>query len=504
MIMKSIFNKILLGIFTITAFTACSDSFLNETPKGVWYKQIYDDKGTNKSLLILSKLFEGYDHYRDFSFCFPVVSMQSISTGDGVAPNGSDGGTDFVQCWNMTFTAENAQIRSYYQALYSIITSANQALQMISEYKTSNSEYDETTMNEYTAEAYFLRASAYWRLTQAYGNVPYADTVYAKTDSVPAQLDSHEIRSRYIKQLQWAINYLPSRVENNSTGNQGRATQNAARAILARTYMYEKDWANTLKWAADIINSGDNDLSTPYNEIWHEDKEYGPESVWEVNCAFEPNNKISMGSQYFMVQGFRGFPNLGWGHNGPSAKLISAFEKDDPRLNVILIKSGDVLDGDVSTGVDGFYQKFNGKCYCPKRERQLYGRDDWCYGYWSNIRLIRYSDILLMYAEAANELGQTQESLAKLEMVRSRARGNNLLLLPRVTITDKDNLREAIRHERHVELALEGERIFDLIRWGVAKEYMGDKFQVGKHELFPIPQSEIDKSNNRIKQNPGY
>jgi hypothetical protein len=205
-----------------------------------------------------------------------------------------------------------------------------------------------------------------------------------------------------------------------------------------------------------------------------------------------------------MVQGFRGFPNLGWGHNGPSAKLISAFEKDDPRLNVILIKSGDVLDGDVSTGVDGFYQKFNGKCYCPKRERQLYGRDDWCYGYWSNIRLIRYSDILLMYAEAANELGQTQESLAKLEMVRSRARGNNLLLLPRVTITDKDNLREAIRHERHVELALEGERIFDLIRWGVAKEYMGDKFQVGKHELFPIPQSEIDKSNNRIKQNPGY
>lgn len=494
---------IIVSIVVLLMTSSCSSDFLDEKPKGVWYDEIYDADNVDQSVLILSKLFEGYDHYRDFGFCFPVVSMQSINTGDGMAPNESDGGTDFVQCWNMTFTAENSQIASYYTNLFSIITSANQALQMVDEYKKENTDYDADVLNQYTAEAYFLRASAYWRLTQAFGSVPYADTVYAKTDYVPAQLDYHEIRSRYIKDLDWAINYLPTRVENNNSGNKGRATQNAARAIIARTYLYEKDWTSCMKYCKGIIDSGDNDLSTPYSEIWYETNEYGPESVWEVNCEYQPNNNISMGSQYFMVQGFKGFPNLGWGHNGPSQKLINAFDADDPRLGFLVIEAGDVLDGDVSEGVDGFYQKFNGKCYCPKSERLLYGRDDWCYGYWSNIRLIRYSDVLLMYAEAANELGQTQEALNKLEQVRLRARGGNASVLSLITETDQTKLRSLIHKERRLELALEGEHFFDLVRWGEAATEMPN-FVVGKHEWYPIPQSEIDKSNGVIKQNTGY
>ena len=111
-----------------------------------------------------------------------------------------------------------------------------------------------------------------------------------------------------------------------------------------------------------------------------------------------------------------------------------------------------------------------------------------------------------MHAECCCELGDAEnikEALDKLEMVRNRARGGNASVLPKVTTTDKTELMEAIRHERRIELALEFEQYFDLVRWGIAKDRI-DNFVVGRHELFPIPQSEIDKSEGVLTQNPGY
>ena len=121
---------------------------------------------------------------------------------------------------------------------------------------------------------------------------------------------------------------------------------------------------------------------------------------------------------------------------------------------------------------------------------------------WLNIRMIRYSDIVLMYAEAANELGQTDEALAKLEMVRARARGNDPDALPEITERDQTKLRELIHEERRFELALEFERYFDLVRWGETDKITG--FVPNKQELYPIPQQEIDASNGILTQNPGY
>jgi hypothetical protein len=122
---------------------------------------------------------------------------------------------------------------------------------------------------------------------------------------------------------------------------------------------------------------------------------------------------------------------------------------------------------------------------------------------WMNIRLIRYADVLLMHAEAACKLGNTTEALEKLEMVRARARGRNSDVLPEITTTDIDELRAKIHHERRIELAMEWERFYDLVRWDEAKDVI-ENFVVGKHELFPIPQTEIDKSEGLITQNPGY
>jgi starch-binding outer membrane protein, SusD/RagB family len=254
-----------------------------------------------------------------------------------------------------------------------------------------------------------------------------------------------------------------------------------------------------------IIGSGDNNLTTAYDQIFNEANEYGPESVFEVYCDVKPVDKIDLGSQFAQIQGFRGFPNLGWGFNAPSQLLMDAYETGDPRKAASVIANGDVLEGKKAIADASSYQFFNKKVYTKISERAPnYGRATGAQGEWVNIRIIRYADVVLMHAEAACELGNTTEAIDKLEMVRFRARGGNTAILPKITTTDQTELRAKIHQERRIELAMEWERFYDLIRWGEAKTAIGASFVVGKHELFPIPQSEIDKSGGLITPNPGY
>jgi hypothetical protein len=149
--------------------------------------------------------------------------------------------------------------------------------------------------------------------------------------------------------------------------------------------------------------------------------------------------------------------------------------------------------------------RYNQKVYTNPTFREAANAQS---GLWVNIRMLRYADVVLMAAEAANELGQTSEALEKLEWVRARARGSNAGILPEVTTTDKAMLRSAIQHERRIELAMEHERFYDLVRWGIAETVLHaagkTNYTVGKHELLPIPQNEIDLSGGVLTQNPGY
>lgn len=124
-----------------------------------------------------------------------------------------------------------------------------------------------------------------------------------------------------------------------------------------------------------------------------------------------------------------------------------------------------------------------------------------------NIRILRISEMYLIAAEAANELSNPTEAMNYLEQVRARARGNNTDVLPEVTTADQVALRNAIRHERRVELAMEWDRFYDLVRWGIASEVLHAAGKTGyqdKHALLPLPQAEIDKSNGVLIQNPNY
>ena len=125
--------------------------------------------------------------------------------------------------------------------------------------------------------------------------------------------------------------------------------------------------------------------------------------------------------------------------------------------------------------------------------------------YGHNRRLIRYSDVLLMAAEALNENNKAAQALPYLNAVRARARQGNMSILSDITETGKDALRDLIIHERRVELALEGHRFWDLVRTGKAVQVLGPVgFQSGKHEYFPIPQNEIDISQGSLIQNPAW
>nr|HMU05453.1 RagB/SusD family nutrient uptake outer membrane protein [Saprospiraceae bacterium] len=206
---------------------------------------------------------------------------------------------------------------------------------------------------------------------------------------------------------------------------------------------------------------------------------------------------------YNMVQGVRGVPNLGWGFNRPSDDPIQNYEAGDPRRQATIIYVGEVLpDGltIVQNNPEILNPRFNQKAWVPAHV----GLQDNGPG---NIRLLRYADIILLGAEAANELGQNSKALEYVNMTRKRARGTNNFILKDLTITDQAALRTAIRKERRSELAMEQLRWFDLQRWGIQSEVMtkiGKPFIANKHELFPLPQTEIDLSAGSLGQNPGY
>ncbi len=254
--------------------------------------------------------------------------------------------------------------------------------------------------------------------------------------------------------------------------------------------------------------SGVYDLSTPYNKIFTEEGENSKESIFEIQ-AYYTSTVTNLGVQYAQVQGVRGAGSwdLGWGWNTPDTSLANAFEAGDPRKDATLLYSGQVNQpyGEAVPPATADVPRpfWNKKVYTNPAVRAATNSR---FGEWMNVRILRYADVVLMAAEAANELGNTAEALADLEMVRARARNGNSSVLPQITETDQDALRNIIHHERRVEMGMELDRFFDLVRWGVADEVfaaLGVNYEE-RNKYLPIPQPEIDKSNGVLVQNPDY
>ena len=245
-----------------------------------------------------------------------------------------------------------------------------------------------------------------------------------------------------------------------------------------------------------VIGSGQYSLLTDYAMIWREAGEFSSESIWEVNAVGTTPNKGVEG--YFVTQAIRGSGGLGWGFNIPSANLVNAYEPNDKRKAATIITTGQVLWDGFQTNPSAPNPYYNYKSYVSKTQESFNG-DDWQSN--KNLRILRLGEMYLIKAEAENELNNTSAAIGALNQIRSRAG------LPNTTATTQNELREAIWKERRVEMAFEHDRMFDLRRTGRAEavlQALGINYVSPKHDLFPIPQAQIDLSNKKLEQNPDY
>jgi len=455
-------------------------------------------------------LFAAYDALRAYNYvsdAFMVVtSIRSDDADKGSTP--TDGGADVIGMDNFP-ALTNGRVNSLWSEYYVMINRCNSIIDQVQ----NNSEIIATPEMKIQAEAEarFLRGYSYFVLVRCFGRVPLVDKLTSVATNTP-QSSPAEIYAFIESDLQFAAANLPLSWDKKFVG---RSTKGAANGILAKVYLYQKKWAQAMATANLVMTSGQYDLSTPYSKIFSEEGENSKESIFEIQGTASAAVPTANGIQYTNMQGVRGSGqwDLGWGWNTPSAALEAAYEPGDPRkARTILYTStsttpGLTIYGEV-TPVGLPNPKYNQKVHTNPAYRALYNH---LKGWWMNVRILRYADVVLMYAEAANELGgatNTTNALNALNSVRARARGSNAGVLPNVTTTDQGALRDAIRQERRVELAMEHERFFDIVRWGIDAEAMQaagkTAYNPNRDRLLPIPQQQIDLSKNVLTQNPGY
>ncbi len=491
-------NKILPYLLILIG--GCTN-FLQTDPQGQLLNTSFPVSSTD-ALLATNAVYAAVRNWYYNSGGYPILDIMSDDAYKG--SNKNDQLSTVGAFDNFTFNTTADGLDRWWATLYQGVKWANVVIE-----KVSAIQMDTTLRNRYVGEARFLRGLFYFDMVRAWGGVPIVTTV-----NPPLHLTRSTAQETYnliISDLKYAETHLTKRSELNSA-EKGRATIGAAEALLARVYLFQGDFPNAELYATKVIQSAEYSLEPNFIDANGVNGNNGVESIFEVG-ALGVEDYEGGGAQYANTQGVRGLPNRGWGFNRPSVDLRRSFEPGDPRLKGTIIDLGDTLDGirivgdpdpanDPVVTVNGNGDTINIQCY----NRKVWTPGNDTPTQWGHHRrLIRYADVLLMAAEALNEDNKPADALIYLNQVRKRARGENNSVLPDVTTTDKALLRNKIMLERRHELALEGERFWDLVRTGNAATVLGPLgFVAGKNEVLPIHQSEIDISQGALAQNPNY
>ncbi|KAA0991161.1 RagB/SusD family nutrient uptake outer membrane protein [Dyadobacter aurulentus] len=479
----------LAGLLIIPS--ACDESFLDTDPQGKQAGTIFWQNEGDATKAVNAM----YANLRSWNnTAFAPIAVESIGSDDAEKGSIASDAPFFNDYDTFKIGSTDGQLGGFWQGQYQNINYANQVIGNIPAIAM-----DETLKARYIAEAKFVRAYSHFRLVRAFGDVPLRMAVPkdATEYNIP-RTPKAEVYAAIEQDLAEAAAVLP---QSYGAADLGRVTKGAALSLHAKVAMYQAKWQQVFDLTSQVISSGQYKLFPQYEALFRVPNENSTESIFEIQNELIQSNKDASNSQYSQVQGVRGVVGGGWGFNVPTKALADAFETGDPRRDATIIFRGETTPSGDAIPAVGDNPMYNQKSYVPL-SMFVNGFNE---GAQQNVRVIRYAEVLLMNAEAANELGNATQALASLELVRARARGTLKNVLPKVTLTEKTALRNAIWHERHVELAMEFDRYFDVIRQGRAAEIFGPKgWTANKNEVWPVPQTEIDLSGGTLTQNPGY
>lgn len=515
----------LLGLVTLLSVTSCNETLLdlnneNTISTGNFWKTEADIEA---GVIAVYNMF-----YRQGTWTRNIYTQMHGMADEGVSFAGWTELNEYSKFifTNYNFWESNSKIWSEH---YTAIFRANQVLDNIDNVTFANG----THRDDLEAQVKFLRAFYYFYLTNLWDNVPLVLKTSSAAD-MPEQKTPQEIYSQLEIDLKDAITKLPS---TRPSSDYGRPTKGAAYALLAKIYMQGHKWQEAIEcfqWLVDGEGASYYDLVPDYGDNFKNTTENNVESIFEIqfslinNVGFDQTDNhldpnAQLGTQIEMNQAPIG---IGWNNVEARRWLVDYYKREktiDDRNDIRLFYSVWYNDAasdfperpDTLIYGNSWRSDWGDRVFIKK-----YSTDAIPLGYWNdnNFRSLRYADILLLYAEAINEVqGPTSKALECLNRVRQRV---NLPLIQQsdyynggLLANDKEAFREHIKIERGLELSLECVRWLDLKRWGLddattieelrSRDNDFANFVIGRSSRMPIPQSEVDNNPN-LSQNPNY
>ncbi|MBQ3660222.1 MAG: RagB/SusD family nutrient uptake outer membrane protein [Bacteroidales bacterium] len=439
------------------------------------------------------------------------VGVMEIVSDDADKGSSESDGPTVAQLDNFSYGPDNNNVEAMWNYYFNISSAANFAIESMDLFAEAiTSEAGQQTVVECRGEAKIIRAYAYFNLVRLFGTVPIIDRTMTSAELASAQAASAEDIYTFIyRDLDDAIAIVPD----SHTDYKGRYNKYTAMALKAKVALYRKDWNEAARLSDLIIASGRYSLMSRFKDAFNVENEGGAESIMEIESSDLGQTTGGMPLSYYgFIQAPRGGkePLQGWGYKVPSQRLIDFLDSrgDNVRKQVTLLEVGRTTpEGDLITSsmkevfIDGektlvpINPYYNGKVYVPSRYNN---RSFNACSLDHNMRIIRYADLLLIFAEAmASGATITPTSGYSAETALNEVRHRAGLDTAPATL-------ENIYDERRAELALEENRFFDLVRWGKAAEVLGPLgFTTGKNEVFPIPAAQRQLNPN-LPATPGY
>ena len=485
--------KKLFLISTLIVLASCSD-FLDESLQGIYTSATFYQTDEH-AMLALTAAYQpmSFTNIRNPLWVFGDVASDDAIKG-GIPGDQSE--IEFIE--QFTYNRDNGYLGHIWQRYYEGISRANDVIHRL------GPNVSEAVREQVQAEAKFLRAYYYFHLVNIFGEIPLkTEPAYTAEDLHVPVSSVANIFARIEQDLTDAAQVL------SETAPNGRVTRGAAYGLLAKVYLFRENYELALDAIDDLEALGLYSLMPVYNHSFIAGFQNNEESVFEIqHLSAQDPFQGNVLNQWFAPQ-----PENGYFFNVPTEDFVDAFEVNengaaDPRLDYTLGREGKLwINGnefDPAWSPTGYIQK---KHLQPLSEIPAGTKGDGDLNYV----FMRYAEILLIKAEALNELNRSGEALEPLNLVRQRARESYLFdenlegfgeipdgLLPDITNTNQGQLREIIRNERRVELGFEFHRFFDLMRYGraYAEQRLADtNFDYDQHRYFPIPQNEVDINN---------